>query len=53
MNQDEKLEELKQEAEKRGYALSDNALKIIKAMFKKEAKLGGLYCPCDQYYGRC
>jgi len=44
--ENDKLAEVTNDAEKRGYVLSGDAEKIIKAMFKKEKKLGGLYCPC-------
>jgi len=42
----EKLAELQNEAEKRGYDLSADAEKMVKAMIKREKKLGGIYCPC-------
>jgi ferredoxin-thioredoxin reductase catalytic subunit len=42
----EKFAELQNEAEKRGYDLSADAEKMVKAMIKREKKLGGIYCPC-------
>lgn len=47
MNKEDKLASLKQEAEKRGYGLTKNVDLLVNTMFKKEKKLGGLYCPCQ------
>lgn len=46
MDENEKMEALKVEAAKHGFYLSKDAAKVVNAMFKKEKKNGGLYCPC-------
>ena len=46
MDENEKLEALKAEASKRGFFMAKGAEKVVKAMFKREKKYGGLYCPC-------
>lgn len=46
MDEKSKLEMLEKHAKENGYTLSDSASKLVTSMFKKEKKLGGLYCPC-------